>query len=677
MGEEGGDGGVKSNSSPQRSNKHNQKLEIPSGKKRNKKASRTLKGAPFSRDKRKSVFGTYKISSLEENNKNNSDTSDISLNSDNPKRSSNSILSSSSSDLFNHSNTVQLKVTTKDRRTVALPQIHSPSSPSLPSLPRRSTSNLPSSSSSSSNTQDATNNLSNGTNCGENGTGNNLKATEAAAKENPVEKKLSGEISQSSQVGNGKLAKSRVLRRTLSLKKEQMNSVRKMVEGESKEKKEEGEEEKEREVKKMTKEEFAIKLLNMSCKKGVEFLVKEELVENNADSVAAFLYKHSVEKGEVSRETLGELFGREEEFYHHLFLSFISHLNFDSLDADVALRRMLFTFKLPGEAQKIDRIMRGWAQVYFKSNSSGLFHSSLTLHVLSFALLMLNTDAHTAEVNNKMTCQQFINNLNGSIPSDNPLPQDYLEDMYHRIVNDEIKMKENVNFPFAVKKGYLEVKSKSKIASLSTSRWTKKWCVVEGKHLYMLKTPSDKQAHLKFCLEKVFLIKKPEEDPKRPFIFVLVSQSDFSMENFQEVEPSLTFQLTCSAPSKRSLQDWISLFYSFGYSPKTSNPSLPPPSKQVAAPEYPSDPSKQQILTPNSQERQDLTNTTASIVLILRENTLSPNLADTTKQEENSIREPLHSLPTEATPSLTLSKESQGLDSADSVDQKKTKNETN
>lgn len=37
--------------------------------------------------------------------------------------------------------------------------------------------------------------------------------------------------------------------------------------------------------------------------------------------------------------------------------AFVNSLEFVGLDFDVALRRFLLKFRLPGEAQKIDRIM--------------------------------------------------------------------------------------------------------------------------------------------------------------------------------------------------------------------------------------------------------------------------------------------------------------------------------
>eukprot|EP01091_Cochliopodium_minus_P003477 TRINITY_DN1337_c1_g1_i1.p1 TRINITY_DN1337_c1_g1~~TRINITY_DN1337_c1_g1_i1.p1 ORF type:complete len:1095 (-),score=396.89 TRINITY_DN1337_c1_g1_i1:70-3354(-) len=318
-------------------------------------------------------------------------------------------------------------------------------------------------------------------------------------------------------------------------------------------------------VVKLSVVEFAVKLMNKnSPKKGLEFLVKEGIVPDDPLAIAKFLYSHSVEKNDITKETLGELFGLEKQYYIDIFNSFISLLKFSDLDPDVSLRRMLFSFKLPGEAQKIDRIMKGWARCYFESiKSKGFFKSELTLHILSFSLLMLNTDAHTDDVVDKMTVKQFITNLNLTLSKDENLPIDYLEDVYHRIVNEEIRMKDEAPFPFAIKKGYAELQSlQNKYVNIGTKVWRKKWCVLMDDHLYICKSPHDKVQQFKLNLNNVFIIKKSKEnDVKRPHKLVLVSQS--SHENVTE-----NYQIVFAFPSAIALSDWTLQLSKFGFGNK-------------------------------------------------------------------------------------------------------------
>ena len=61
-----------------------------------------------------------------------------------------------------------------------------------------------------------------------------------------------------------------------------------------------------------------------------------------------------------------------------------------------AVRAYLSSFRLPGEAQKIDRIMESFSAAYCSQNPS-VFANSDAAYVLAFAIIMLNTGARTTE----------------------------------------------------------------------------------------------------------------------------------------------------------------------------------------------------------------------------------------------------------------------------------------
>ncbi len=115
------------------------------------------------------------------------------------------------------------------------------------------------------------------------------------------------------------------------------------------------------EVKKLDAEGFAIKVFNMKAKKGIRW-IKEQLYKGgemaDADADAAighFLWDH---RNELSKDELGDLFGEDTDEAKRIYNAFVSKFNVTGLDLDLALRRLLYVFKLPGEAQKIDRIMK-------------------------------------------------------------------------------------------------------------------------------------------------------------------------------------------------------------------------------------------------------------------------------------------------------------------------------
>jgi brefeldin A-inhibited guanine nucleotide-exchange protein len=60
--------------------------------------------------------------------------------------------------------------------------------------------------------------------------------------------------------------------------------------------------------------------------------------------------------------------------------------------------------RLPGEAQKIDRLMEKFAERYVKCNANS-FKSADVAYVLAYSVIMLNTDAHNPQV------RSYVDNL--------------------------------------------------------------------------------------------------------------------------------------------------------------------------------------------------------------------------------------------------------------------------
>ena len=75
-------------------------------------------------------------------------------------------------------------------------------------------------------------------------------------------------------------------------------------------------------------------------------------------------------------------------------------------------------FRLPGEAQKIDRIVKSFATVFSNMNVENLMFGNVNeVYVLSFSVVMLNTDAHNPNVpkEQKMGVNEFVNNVSGAL----------------------------------------------------------------------------------------------------------------------------------------------------------------------------------------------------------------------------------------------------------------------
>lgn len=112
---------------------------------------------------------------------------------------------------------------------------------------------------------------------------------------------------------------------------------------------------------------------------------------------------------------------------------------------DDSLRSFLAKFRLPGEAQKIDRMMEAFSKQYFlqASGKSPLVDADAA-YVLSFSIIMLNTDLHSDHIPKKMTMDEFIRNNRG-INGGKDLPREYLADLYTNIGNHQIQMQHDVS----------------------------------------------------------------------------------------------------------------------------------------------------------------------------------------------------------------------------------------
>jgi brefeldin A-inhibited guanine nucleotide-exchange protein len=65
-------------------------------------------------------------------------------------------------------------------------------------------------------------------------------------------------------------------------------------------------------------------------------------------------------------------------------------------------------------------------------------------YVLAYSTIMLNTDAHNPVVKHRMTKQDFTRNNRG-INDGADLPEEFLSTIFDEIVNNEIRMKDEVD----------------------------------------------------------------------------------------------------------------------------------------------------------------------------------------------------------------------------------------
>lgn len=183
--------------------------------------------------------------------------------------------------------------------------------------------------------------------------------------------------------------------------------------------------------------ETGIQLFNRKPHKGIEFLQEQGLLGSSPAEVAEWL--HLDER--LDKTSIGDFLGEHDDFNKEVMYNYVDQMLFAGKDLVSALRYFLEGFRLPGEAQKIDRLMEKFASRYCENNpNNGIFASADTAYVLAYSIIMLTTDLHSPQVKSKMTKEQYIR-LNRGISDSQDLPEAYLSKIYDEIADQEIKMK--------------------------------------------------------------------------------------------------------------------------------------------------------------------------------------------------------------------------------------------
>lgn len=141
---------------------------------------------------------------------------------------------------------------------------------------------------------------------------------------------------------------------------------------------------------------------------------------------------------------VGEFLGGAADLNRDVLAAYIGTLTpyFSGATLDTALRYFVSLFKLPGEAQMIDRILKAFAEAWAQSNPEGGGMNAEVAYVLSFSLIMLNTDLHNPQVTQKMTLEQWISNNRGIGLDGKDLERALLENLYHAVHADEIRIEQ-------------------------------------------------------------------------------------------------------------------------------------------------------------------------------------------------------------------------------------------
>ncbi|KKY27581.1 putative guanyl-nucleotide exchange factor [Phaeomoniella chlamydospora] len=178
----------------------------------------------------------------------------------------------------------------------------------------------------------------------------------------------------------------------------------------------------------------AIRQFNFKPKRGIKMLISEGFIKSDsADDIAAFLLRND----RLDKALIGEYLGEGEPENIAIMHAFVDQMQFSKRRFVDALRQFLQSFRLPGEAQKIDRFMLKFAERYLAGNPNA-FANADTAYILAYSVILLNTDQHSSKFKGRrMSKEDFIKNNRG-INDGQDLPDEYLVGIFEEIANHEI-----------------------------------------------------------------------------------------------------------------------------------------------------------------------------------------------------------------------------------------------
>jgi hypothetical protein len=188
--------------------------------------------------------------------------------------------------------------------------------------------------------------------------------------------------------------------------------------------------------------------LNADLKEGLKYLLDHGLVEADPAApdqpVPASMAKFLRTAPGLSPGALGEFIGRNKplniavlEAYSQLFVPVMATEGFLG-----GLRAFMQSFRVPGEAQVISRVLEVFAK-HFKEHGVNAheFADADAAYVLAYSTVLLNVDQHSERVKKRMSEAQFLQNNRG-LNGGGPFPPYLQQDIYNSIRKVELRVAE-------------------------------------------------------------------------------------------------------------------------------------------------------------------------------------------------------------------------------------------
>ncbi|KAM6202371.1 PH and SEC7 domain-containing protein 4 [Rhynchocyon petersi] len=128
---------------------------------------------------------------------------------------------------------------------------------------------------------------------------------------------------------------------------------------------------------------------------------------------------------------------KNNDFSRTVAEKYLSFFQLGGQSLDRALRSFLQALVLSGETQERERILYQFSKRFHHCNP-GVFPSVDSVHTLTCAIMLLNSDLHGQNIGKSMSCQEFITNLNGLQDGGN-FSKELLKALYWSIRSEKLE----------------------------------------------------------------------------------------------------------------------------------------------------------------------------------------------------------------------------------------------
>ncbi|RCI14930.1 hypothetical protein L249_7105 [Ophiocordyceps polyrhachis-furcata BCC 54312] len=197
---------------------------------------------------------------------------------------------------------------------------------------------------------------------------------------------------------------------------------------------------------------------NEKPKVGLRYLEAHGIIADVGDPVGVARFLQGTSR--VSKSVLGDFLSKRGN--EAVLGAFIDQFDFSEKRIDEALRVLLETFRLPGEAPLIASIVESFSEKYCRGNTLNNVANKDAVFILTYAIIILNTDQHNPNLkaSKRMTFEDFSRNLRGQ-NSGQDFSRTFLQDIFDSIRLNEIILPDEHDNKHAFDYAWRELLSKS------------------------------------------------------------------------------------------------------------------------------------------------------------------------------------------------------------------------